>query len=261
MITEDRKRLYISLIKSSFSLREVCIKAGIVATTGNYNTLKRIIKENNLDITHFKRQNGGNNTSHKIEFYLKKDSNISSFKLKNKLFKEGLKEQKCECCGLSEWMGQPIKLELHHINGNNTDNRLENLQILCPNCHSYTDNYGGKNQKMNIKKKNIKPTRIKINIQVLQNLLNETDDLETISKTIGVSKQTVQRYIRKYNLLVKEKTPKFANEVPNMIALMKVYKNYTKVGTILGISDNAVKKRFKSLGYPVKIKELIQALQ
>ncbi len=57
----------------------------------------------------------------------------------------GYKEYKCECCGISDWNGKSISLQLHHINGNSRDNSLSNLQILCPNCHSQTDNYGSKN--------------------------------------------------------------------------------------------------------------------
>ena len=52
-----------------------------------------------------------------------------------------LKQYKCEICGISEWLGNPITLQFHHINGNPLDDRLENLQILCPNCHSQTDSY------------------------------------------------------------------------------------------------------------------------
>ena len=52
---------------------------------------------------------------------------------------------KCECCKNTEWLGQPIKLELHHIDGNPSNNTKENIQLLCPNCHAYTDNYCGKN--------------------------------------------------------------------------------------------------------------------
>ena len=64
-----------------------------------------------------------------------------TFKLKNRLFKEGLKNNICEVCGISEWQGMEIKCELDHINGKSNDHRLENLRILCPNCHSQTETY------------------------------------------------------------------------------------------------------------------------
>lgn len=67
--------------------------------------------------------------------------------LRERLLKEGIKEHKCECCKRTEWMNHPIALELHHINGIKNDLRIENLQILCPNCHAFTDNYRGKNIK------------------------------------------------------------------------------------------------------------------
>lgn len=66
------------------------------------------------------------------------------------LIRTGYKENKCECCGINEWNGKPITLQLHHINGNPRDNRFENLMILCPNCHSQTDNYGSKNAALHI---------------------------------------------------------------------------------------------------------------
>lgn len=59
------------------------------------------------------------------------------------MLKEGYKENKCEICGITEWLGNPIVCQLHHIDGDNTNNTIENLQILCPNCHSQTDNYCG----------------------------------------------------------------------------------------------------------------------
>jgi hypothetical protein len=65
--------------------------------------------------------------------------------LKMRLVKAGLKENRCEDCGLTEWRGKPISMALHHINGDGTDNRLENLLLLCPNCHAQTPNYGGRN--------------------------------------------------------------------------------------------------------------------
>ena len=69
------------------------------------------------------------------------DREYSSSRLRKRLLSEGHKENNCEKCGINEWMGQKIKLELHHIDGNRINNRLENLAILCPNCHSLTPNH------------------------------------------------------------------------------------------------------------------------
>lgn len=66
--------------------------------------------------------------------------------MKLRLLDAGLKEPRCERCGLSEWRSEPLALELHHLNGDGLDNRLENLELLCPNCHSQTDTWGGKNR-------------------------------------------------------------------------------------------------------------------
>jgi len=65
--------------------------------------------------------------------------------LKGRLLAAGLKENRCERCGITEWMGQPLNMHLHHINGDGLDNRLENLEMLCGNCHAQTDTYGGRN--------------------------------------------------------------------------------------------------------------------
>jgi Zn finger protein HypA/HybF involved in hydrogenase expression len=75
--------------------------------------------------------------------YSKKNIVVSA-KLRLKLIEDGLKKEECEQCGISEWMNQKIPLELHHIDGNRFNNNLDNLQILCPNCHSLTPNHSGK---------------------------------------------------------------------------------------------------------------------
>jgi DNA-binding transcriptional ArsR family regulator len=67
--------------------------------------------------------------------------------LKKRLYDAGLKEPRCERCGLEEWLGERLSMALHHVNGDGSDNRLENLQILCPNCHSQTDNFSGRNRR------------------------------------------------------------------------------------------------------------------
>lgn len=65
--------------------------------------------------------------------------------LKDRLLQAGVLQARCYDCGLTQWRGKPLSLQLHHINGKGKDNRLENLQLLCPNCHSQTENYSGRN--------------------------------------------------------------------------------------------------------------------
>lgn len=78
-----------------------------------------------------------------------KDSDFkTSNHLRKRLIDEGLKEERYEKCKNTEWLKQPIPLELDHINGDNRDNRIENLRILCPNCHALTPNYSGKNKRV-----------------------------------------------------------------------------------------------------------------
>jgi 5-methylcytosine-specific restriction endonuclease McrA len=67
--------------------------------------------------------------------------------LKARLLRMGVTTNACELCGISTWRGKPLSLALHHINGRGQDNRLENLQLLCPNCHSQTENFGGRNRR------------------------------------------------------------------------------------------------------------------
>lgn len=76
-----------------------------------------------------------------------KTKNPQTNKIRIKLFREGIKEKKCERCGLTQWQGVSIPLELHHKNGNKRNNELSNLEILCPNCHALTETYRGKNIK------------------------------------------------------------------------------------------------------------------
>jgi 5-methylcytosine-specific restriction endonuclease McrA len=80
-----------------------------------------------------------------LDAWLVEHSTVNRQHLKRRLIDAGLKQDRCEECGLRDWRGLPITLALHHRNGMRTDNRLENLAILCPNCHSQTENFGGRN--------------------------------------------------------------------------------------------------------------------
>ena len=80
------------------------------------------------------------------EIFDGKHPQYQSNKLRLRIFSEKIKEKKCECCGTSSWLGKQLSLELDHIDGNRYNHKLENLRILCPNCHSQTETYRGKNK-------------------------------------------------------------------------------------------------------------------
>jgi 5-methylcytosine-specific restriction endonuclease McrA len=77
--------------------------------------------------------------------YLTPDQRQHRGTLRRALLREGLKKYECEVCGIADWLAGPLSLALHHVNGDGRDNRLENLQLLCPNCHSQTENFAGRN--------------------------------------------------------------------------------------------------------------------
>ncbi len=71
--------------------------------------------------------------------------------LKARLLSQGLKENRCRCCGITDWRGGPLSLSLHHLNGDRLDNRVENLELLCPNCHSQTANFAGRGENRHLR--------------------------------------------------------------------------------------------------------------
>ena len=138
-------------VRESFSLAQTLKLLGLSPCGGNYLVLKKAITHFNLNTSHFTGQfwNKGKKIGVKqpIENYLNNTVRITSFKLKKRLLAENIFPSECSKCKRTKWLKQPIPLELHHINGNPSDNRLKNLRLLCPNCHALTPTYRGKNIK------------------------------------------------------------------------------------------------------------------
>jgi len=141
-------------VKKSKSYRQVLFHLNLKRAGGNYAQVKKYIKEYNLDKSHFtgrawnKGLKGIGKPRISLEEILVKESNYQSYKLKKRLFSSGLKKQCCEMCGWNKKASDGrLPLELDHINGNSKDNRLENLRVLCPNCHSLMPHYRGRNIK------------------------------------------------------------------------------------------------------------------
>ena len=140
-------------VAASLSIAQVLARIGLVPAGGNYKTVQNRIRKLALSTSHFTGAAWNQGARYQafgkhpeLVDLLVVGSACQSFKLKKRLLKAGLLPEKCACCGLSEWLNQPMPLELDHINGVNNDNRIENLRLLCPNCHALTGTYRGKNQ-------------------------------------------------------------------------------------------------------------------
>ena len=133
------KELLEPIVKSSISWAEVLRKLGKKPASGG--TQSHIVKrcsDFGISASHFLGQGHNKGKTFKkkpLSFYLKTNSKVNSSHLLKRLISAKIKERVCEMCNRTTWMGDLIPLELDHINGNHFDNRLKNLQALCPNCH------------------------------------------------------------------------------------------------------------------------------
>ncbi|KKS84717.1 MAG: H-N-H endonuclease F-TflIV [Candidatus Gottesmanbacteria bacterium GW2011_GWB1_43_11] len=151
-------------VKNSPSYRQVLTKLHLREAGGNYDQLKKYVRELNLNIGHFtgkvwnKGLRGIGKPLHTLEEVLVLGSTYQSYSLKRRLFKSNLKSKECEKCGWAKKaVDGRLPLELDHINGDRHDNRLENLRILCPNCHSLEPTHRGRNRSKNLKKIFVEP--------------------------------------------------------------------------------------------------------
>lgn len=131
-----------------------------------------------------------------IEEYLKNNSMTSNEKIKKIILENNLLEYKCSCCGITVWNNKPIHLELHHIDGNNTNNSIDNVCFLCPNCHSQTETFRGRN---------INSGKTKVSDEDIIEAYKQTQNIRQTLIIVGLAPKggnysRVKRIIKKENI-------------------------------------------------------------
>ena len=243
------KENFAPIVAESYSYSEVCRKIGLKDRGSNIGTVKKYIELYQLDITHFKGQKWNKGISHEeltalipLENILKKNTNYKSDSLKKRLIKNGIKENKCELCGIS---GEEVILELHHIDGDHYNNTLDNLQILCPNCHSKTYNFRGRGQKrtnipksLSVKKEH--PKCICLNCG--KEFISDRCDRERKF----CSRDCYNEYLKKGNSLENENIPNITKE--SVLEVIKNYSDITNLGKHFNVSRTTMRKYLDTYG-------------
>lgn len=123
-------------------MAEVIRRLGLNKSSSTYTTIKKELKYHNIK-TNFKNRSRSTIRYKNQEIFCE-NSTYDRTTLRNKIIKELILEYKCSDCGIIDWNGKKLSLQLDHINGVSNDNRMENLRFLCPNCHSQTKTWGNK---------------------------------------------------------------------------------------------------------------------
>lgn len=134
------------IVAQSLTTSQVLVKLNLVPAGGNYAILHKWLKLLKIDTSHF-TQKGKKMRSLSNEQVFCKDSAVSNDVVKLRMTSDLNIHYACSGCGIDKWKDQPITLELDHIDGDNTNNTVQNLRLLCPNCHSLTDTFRGRNKR------------------------------------------------------------------------------------------------------------------
>lgn len=171
------------------------------------------------------------------EQYLCSSSVIKSHTLKLKLFKDGIKAKQCEICGVSQWQGVELPLELHHKDGDHYNNELSNLMILCPNCHSIQEGNSGK------------AVKSKEEIAKLAKEAKRTASCVVCGKPITRNSTYCPECYARESRIVERPT---REELKNLIRTT----SFLQIGKSYNVSDNAVRKWCDGYGLPRKVSEI-----
>lgn len=221
---------FVSLIKNSTNISEVLFKLGysVKGNSWGFSQIRRRMDDLGLDMSLFKgksavlKLNKSRSLNEKDLF--KENCKHNRNNLRRYIIKNNILPYKCAMCGITEWNGKTLSLELDHINGINNDNRLENLRFLCPNCHSQTTTYGSRNQQLNESKYEIS--------EDLRKLVEETYEKEKsvnrVSTVLGIRRKVVTQ-------IVNESGQKHSNQ-RYVIQYDENYKEVARYGSLADVA-------------------------
>lgn len=222
-------------VKEASCMRDVCLLLDVRVSGRVYKSFKERIARLGLDTSHWNNRKKHVKAERlKLEDILVKDSDYQhGTTLKKMLLRHGMLEYRCYTCGIRDWQDKHINLHLDHINGDRQDHRLQNLRLLCPNCHTQTHTYGNKNNKSSRSSAEVKRA-IEKGKKKLKNKYNFCKEC---------NKGIVRRATYCKSCYGRKKKG-FQIEWPDIDTLAKMVKEkgYTAVGKELGVSDNAVRK-------------------
>lgn len=226
---------FTDIVKECNTMGQVVRALHLRSSGTAYKAIRKRIERLNLDTSHWIDVGVGRQQPTKaLEDILVKDSDyLFSTSLKGRLIRAGLLEYRCYSCGVVEWQGVSLALHIDHINGQRTDHRLENLRLLCPNCHSITPTFGNRNKD----KRNVEKFIEVSNVRKKQRKMHKN---ECVICSKGITKAAT--HCKSCSGKLREKTK---IDWPPVIELFQMVKesSYTEVGKRLGVSDNAVRRR------------------
>lgn len=234
--TQELKKI----VSESNSYSDVIRKLGYKNTNGrNQWTVQKRIAELNISTSHFKYVPGKQRTDEEL---FVENSDAKNKVVRDRLKKRGCIEYRCDICGCdSSWNGKPLTLVLDHKNGNNSDNRLENLHWVCPNCNSQLNTTGFHG----IKKYNQFGQKLKKDIAIKKSKYNYCIDC---GKAISLRATRCKECQDKTKIISPDNLPISRDELKKMIRGTP----FTAIGKKFGITDNAIRKWCKKLQLPFK---------
>jgi predicted nucleic acid-binding Zn ribbon protein len=249
-IIETDPDKFVQIVKNAKTISEIIRMLGYKCSGGMHSYIKTKIAKLNLDVSHLKGRGWSKNLNEFTDIRIRQKVSIrvpseEIFKtgtvfrhdrILKRLLLDGRRERKCECCKLTKWLGGPIPLHVHHKNKIRTDNRDENLEVLCPNCHMCKHEVG------------LNYAQVEGGVLETKKYKTETDIFckQCNGQIKEGNKFCSDKCSNKYHAKRERQTKINWPLTKDLLDIIKLHGNLTQAGKFLGVSDNAIRKRLRN---------------